>query len=82
MRSFRWKFPAMIKKDVVIIGDSMLNNVNSCGLSKSKKVEVLNIPGANSTHIVNKMDDILVDKSKSILVLGVTHKRCESSQQF
>ena len=28
-------------KNVVIIGDSMLNNVNSCGLSKSKKVAVL-----------------------------------------
>ena len=45
-------------KNVIIIGDSRLNNVNSCKLSKSKKVEVLNFPGATSTDIVNNMDGI------------------------
>ena len=34
------------KKDVVALGDSLLNNINSRGLSKSKKVEVMNYPGA------------------------------------
>ena len=55
-------------KNVIIIGDSMLNNVNSCGLSKSKKVEVLNFLGTTSTDIFNKMDDILEDKPQSLIV--------------
>ena len=46
----------------------MLNNASSCGLSKSKRLEVLNFPGATSTDIVNKRDDILVDKSQSLIV--------------
>ena len=55
-------------KNVIINGDSMLNNVNSRGLLKSKKVEVLSFPGATSTGIVNKMDDILVGKPQSLIV--------------
>ena len=46
----------------------MLKKVNSHGLSKSKKVEVLNFPGTNTTDIVNKMDDILEDKPQSLIV--------------
>ena len=33
-------------KNVVMIRDSMLNNINNKGLFKSKKVDILNIPGA------------------------------------
>ena len=55
-------------KNVIIIGDSMLNNVNSHGLLKSKKVEVLSFPGATSTDIVNKMVDILKGKTQSLIV--------------
>ena len=40
---------------VVTIGDSMLNNINSRGLSKSKKVDVLNFPGATSSDVLAKM---------------------------
>ena len=47
------------KKEVIIIGDSMLNNINNRGLSKSKKVEVLNFPGATSKDIIGKIDDVL-----------------------
>ena len=43
---------------------SMLNNVS--GLSKSKNAEVLNFLGATSTDTVNKMDDVLEDKSLSL----------------
>ena len=32
----------------------MLNNVNSRGLSKSKKFEVMNLPGAISIDILKK----------------------------
>ena len=45
----------------------MLKKVNSHGLLKSKKVEVLNFPGTNTTDIVNKMDDILEDKPQSLI---------------
>ena len=38
-------------KNVVIIGDYMLNNINGKGLSKSKKADFLNIPGAPSGDI-------------------------------
>ena len=46
-------------KNVVIIGDSMLDNINGKGLFKSKKVNVLNIPAATSGDIVDKIDDVL-----------------------
>ena len=55
-------------KDVIVVGDSTLNNINSRGLSKSKKVEVLNFSGATSVDIVDKMDVILDHKPKSIIV--------------
>ena len=51
----------------------MLNNVNSRGLSKSKKVEVINFPGATSTDIVEKIDDILEHHPKSLVVLVGTN---------
>ena len=41
-------------KNVVIIGDSMLNNINAKGLSKSKKFD--------------KIDDVLEGKPKSLIV--------------
>ena len=40
---------------------------------KSKKLEVLSFPGASSTDIVNKIDDILVDKPQSFIVCGGTN---------
>ena len=68
MTSYRKKNPEMIKNDVIIISDSMLNNVNCHGLLKSKKVEVLNFPGATTSDIANRMDDILVDKPQSLIL--------------
>ena len=56
------------RKEVIIIGDSMLNNINNRGLSKSKKVEVLNFPGATSNDIVGKTDDVLNQKPESLIV--------------
>ena len=41
----------------------MLNNINSRGLSKFKKAEVLNYPGATSSDIIDKIDDVLDAKS-------------------
>ena len=54
--------------NLFITTNSIVNNVNSLELSKSKTVEVLNFPGATSTDVVNKMDDILEDKLQSLIV--------------
>ena len=53
---------------VVIIGDSMLNNIKSRGLCKSKKVDVLNFSGATSEDIFTKIDDVLDEKPASLIV--------------
>ena len=45
----------------------MLNNINSWGLSKSEKVEVLNFPGATSNNIVRKTDDRLHQKPELLV---------------
>ena len=55
-------------KNVVIIADSMLNNINGKRLSKSKKVDVLNITGATSGDIADKIDDVLKGKLESLIV--------------
>ena len=57
-----------LSNKVVIIGDSMLNNINSRGLSKSKKVDVLNFPGATSSDVLTKIDDVLNKKPASLIV--------------
>ena len=50
----------------------MLNNINSHGLSKSKKAELLNYPGATNSDIIDKIDDVLDTKSES-LIAHVVH---------
>ena len=46
----------------------MLNNINAGGLSKSKKVDVLNFPGATSSDIVNEIDEVLKRKPESLII--------------
>ena len=58
-------------KETIPIGDSMLNNVNSRGLSKSKNVEVINFPGATSTDIVENIDEILENQQPKSLIAHV-----------
>ena len=57
-----------LSNKAVIIGDSMLNNINSCGLSKSREVGVLNFPGANNGYVLTKIDDVLNKKLVSLIV--------------
>lgn len=46
MMPLHWENQATTKREkkVIIIGDFMINNINSQGLSKSKKTEVLHHP--------------------------------------
>ena len=46
----------------------MLNNINSRGLSKSKEVAMLNFPGATSSDVLMKIDDVLNKKPASLIV--------------
>ena len=55
-------------KHAVAIGGSMLNNINLNGLSKSEKVDVLNIPGAPSGGFVDKIYRVLEGKPESLIV--------------
>ena len=57
-----------LSNKVVIIGDSMLNNINSRGLFKSKEVNVLNFPGTTSSDVLTKTDDVLNKKTASLIV--------------
>ena len=57
-----------LSNKVVPLGDSMLNNINSCGLSKSKEVDVLNFPGTTSSDVLTKIDDVLNKKPTSLIV--------------
>ena len=52
------------RENVINIGDSMLNNINSRGLSKSKKVTVINHPGATSDVIEEELEATVKENSK------------------
>ena len=57
-----------LSNKVVIIDDSVLNNINSCGLSKSNEVDVSSFPGATSAYVLIKIDDVLNKKPASLIV--------------
>ena len=46
----------------------MLNNINGKWLSKSKNVDILNIPEHTSGYIVDKIDDVLEGKPESLIL--------------
>ena len=55
----------------------MLNNINSRGLSKLKEVDVLNFPGATSSDVLTKIDDVLSKKPASLIVHVGTNDRAK-----
>ena len=58
-----------LSNKAVIIGDCMLNNINRRSLCKSKvDVHVLNFPGATSSDVLTKIDDVLNKKPASLIV--------------
>ena len=75
-------------KNFIIIGDSILNNINSRGLSKSKKVSVSNFPGATSEDILAEVEYTLVvhaettDLTKNINTLRSVKKLCEKAKRI
>ena len=82
-------------QNVIIIGDSMSNNINSRWLSKSKKVSVSNFPGATSEDILAEVEDTLKthpdtlivhagtnDLTKNINTLRSVKKLCEKAKRI
>ena len=61
------------KSNVIIISDSMLNNINSRGLSKSNKVSVSNLPGATSEDILDEAEDTLKIHPDTLIVHAGTN---------
>ena len=57
-----------MRKKVIILGDFMINNINSQELSKSKKNWSITSPWAISFDIVFKVNDALDHKPKSLIV--------------
>ena len=83
------------KSNVIIIGDSMLNNINSRGLSKSNKVYVSHFPGATIEDILDEIEvtlkthpDTLIVHSgtnnltKNINTLRSVKKLCEKAKRI
>ena len=83
------------KSNVIIIDDSMLNNINSPGLSKCNKVSVSNFPGATSEDILNEIEDTLKthpntlivhagtnDLTKNISTMRSVKKLCEKAKRI
>ena len=59
-------------KKIVIVGDIMLNNINSRGLSKANKLVVLNFPGATSADIIKKIDHALIENPQLFMSVKMT----------
>ena len=60
-------------KNIIIMGGSMLNNINSRGLSKSKKVSVSNFPGTTSEDILAEVEDTLKIHPDTLIVHAGTN---------
>ena len=60
-------------KNIIIMGGSMLNNINSRGLSKSKKVSVSNFPGTTSEDILAEVEDTLKIHPDTLIVHARTN---------
>ena len=58
---------------VIIIGYSMSNNINSRGLSKSKKASVSNFPGATSEDILVEVEDTLKTYPDTLIIYAGTN---------
>ena len=61
------------KSNVIIIGDSVLNNINSRGLSSSNKVSASNFPSATSEDILDEIEDTLKTHPDTLIVHAGTN---------
>ena len=56
------------KKNIILTGDSMLNNIYEKGLSKTHKVRMINFPLGTSKKIADQLDDLIKGKPDDLIV--------------
>ena len=61
------------KREISIVGDSLMNGIHDKGLSKNHSVKVNNIPGGTSDAILDKLDDFLKNKPDGLIVHAGTN---------
>ena len=62
------------KKKIVLAGDSKVNDISEKGLSVNHKVKIVNFPGSLCEKILEKLDDIIKEKSGDLIVhAGTNH---------
>ena len=64
--------------DDIIVDDSMLNNINSRGLSKSKKVSVSSHPGATTEDILSAVEESLKTNLDTLIAHAATNHLTKS----
>ena len=61
------------KRNIIIVGNSLLNGIHEKVLSKNHSVKVNNTPGGTSDAILDKLDDFLKNKPAGVIVLAGTN---------
>ena len=61
------------RKNVFVIGDSMLNNISEYGISKQHSVKVRNFTGATTERINEEVYNILQSKPNLIIIHANTN---------
>ena len=61
------------KRNITIVGDSLLNCIHEKGLSKNQSVKVNNIPGGTIDAILDKLDYFLKNKPDGLIVHAGTN---------
>ena len=49
----------IVKRNVIVVGDSLLNGINKRGLSKDFNVKVNIIPGGTSETVLDKIEELV-----------------------
>ena len=62
------------RKKVIILGDSLLNDINEKGLSKSHNVKIVNKPGATSERLLlEDLDNLIKYQPESVIIHAGTN---------
>ena len=70
------------KKNIIIVGDSLLNGIHEKGLSKNHSVKMNNIPGGTSEVILDKLDEFLENEPDSLIVHAGTNDITKGKDQL
>ena len=63
----------IVKRKVIVVGDSLLNGINERALSKDFNVKVNNIPVDTSKTVLDKIEELVKCKPSSLIVHAGTN---------